>query len=130
MDIFWAIIVAVIVALIVWGAIKSAREKKKNQKIAQRYLTEVDDYVRSGTVYTVVLADGKRFENAKIVGYSQFNDGLLAGGHSSMGKWMIIELPDCRRIFLRPQSIRYFEQVTKEARQTPPPSAPSCNIPP
>lgn len=117
MDIFWAIIVTVILTLIVWGVIKSGREKKKNKKIAERYLREVDDYVRSGDAYTVVLADGKRFENAKIVGYSQFNDGVLAAGHFPMGKWMILELPDTRRIFLRPQAIRYFEQFPKQPNQ-------------
>jgi len=113
MEIFWAVFLTIVLSLIIWGLIKSGRAKKKNKKIAERYLKEVDDYVRAGDCYTVVLSDGKRFENAKIVGYSKFTDGALAGVEFPVGKWMVLEFSDSRRIYLRPQAIRYFEQIQK-----------------
>lgn len=111
MEIFWAIFLTVVLTLVIWGLIKSGRDKKKNKKIAERYLKEVDDYVRAGDTYTVVLADGKRFENAKIMGYSKFHDGVLGGSHFPIGQWLVLELADGRRIFLRPHAIRYYEQL-------------------
>ena len=115
MEIFWAIFLSVVLVLIIFGLIKSARQKRKAKKLSERYLKEVDDYIRTGERYTVVLSDGRRFESAKIIGYSQFSDPAMSGSYIPTGHWLVLELVDERRVYLRPGAIRYFEQPKKNA---------------
>jgi len=115
MELFWAIFLSAVLLLVVAAWIQSARQKRKTKKLTERYLKEVDDYIRTGECYIVVLSDGRRFESAKIVGYSQFSDSAMSGTYMPTGHWLVLELLDERRVYLRPGSIRYFEQPKKNA---------------
>jgi hypothetical protein len=122
MEIFWALFLSAVFILILAAWIQSARQKRKTKKLTERYLKEVDDYIRTGERYTVVLSDGRRFEKAKIIGYSQFSDSVMAGSYMPTGYWLVLELIDERRIYLRPGSIRYFEQPKKTPNKAPEPT--------
>jgi hypothetical protein len=108
----WAVIVSIILILIIIAMINSSREKSRNRKITERYIKETDDFVRSGEVYTVVLSDGRRFEDVTLVGYSKFNDNTLGANSYAPGHWMIME-SNSKRIFVRPSAIRYYEENKK-----------------
>lgn len=114
MEVFWAIFLTIVLVLVIFGLIKSARDKRKQKRLTERYLNEVDDYVRTGERYTVVLSDGRRFDYAKIIGYSKFSDSAMSGNYMPTGHWLVLEMPDERRVYLRPGSIRFFEQPKKE----------------
>ena len=105
----WAVIVSVILILIIFGMIKSSREKSRNKKIAERFIQETDDFVRTGRVYSIILSDGRRLDDVTIIGYSKFNDNVMGYSNYLPGNWMILE-SSTKRIFVRPSAIRYYEE--------------------
>lgn len=127
MEVFWAIFLSVVFVFVVVAWIQSTRQKKKAKKYTDRFLSEVDDYVRSGKIYTVVLSDGRKFEDAKILGYSKFSDSVMAATYIPTAHWLVLELPDTKKVYLRPGAIRYFEEKP-EPNQPPQPTTDSSAV--
>ena len=68
--------------------------------------------------YRIILSDAKgspAYENAKILGYTgetvRESSGRLSKGYGHFGRWLVIELPDRRRVYLSPGHISYIEDM-------------------
>ena len=69
--------------------------------------------------YNLVCNDGqnsKTYQACRILGYTgdtvREADGSLSKTYSQFGRWLAIQLPGGRRVFLSPSSIRYLEEAT------------------
>ena len=68
--------------------------------------------------YNLILSGykGERtYENVKILGYTgktvRESSGSLSSSYDHFGRWLAVELPDRRRVYLSESSISYIEEV-------------------
>jgi hypothetical protein len=68
--------------------------------------------------YNLVLSGYKAertYENVKILGYTgkmvRESSGSLSSGYDQFNRWLAIELPDKRRVYLSSNSISYIEET-------------------
>ena len=68
--------------------------------------------------YHITLSDyrsTRTYSNAKIMGYTGETNRDASGGLSKdyrhFGQWLVIELPDRRRVYFPPTSIAHLEEV-------------------
>lgn len=114
----WIVIFCVFVfsILIIFGIVEGARAKFTNRKHAKQHLDLTARHVRSGIFYNVVLNDGRRFEQVRVVGSLNLYQSAFETAGQIPGDWIILESTE-KKIFLRPGAIRFYEQITMEPNQ-------------
>jgi hypothetical protein len=68
--------------------------------------------------YNLILSGykgDKTYENVKILGYTgktvRESSGSLSSSYDRFGRWLAVELPDRRRVYLSESSISFIEEV-------------------
>jgi len=120
MEVFWVILVVVVCVLILVGIVKNDRRRKKEAAVRKKFMDERDDFVRSGSKYTVVLSDRTRLEDVEILGLSRVHDGTFTDSPYVLGRWMILKRGSGEKIYIRPQAIRYFEEAESNKKTAEP----------
>jgi hypothetical protein len=105
----WAVIVAVVLVLIIASMVNSKLRQRKTQRLRREAMPVVPQSVQAGVSYKVFLNNGSIFEDVKVVGLTdqpawQFVDFPLES-------WLVLERMDGKRIFVKPASVRYFEEL-------------------
>ena len=63
----------------------------------------------------------RTYENVKILGYTgkivRESSGSLSSSYDHFGRWLAVELPDRRRVYLPASNISYIEEVEPAAAQ-------------
>ena len=105
----WAVIVGAIVLLIVYAIVKSNLKERKQRKAREKVLPFVDETIKPGQTYNVVLSDGRKLLGVQFVGASDPNSGVSAlGGCEGM---LVLQLPTGKRAYVRQSAVRFIEEV-------------------
>lgn len=105
----WAVIVGVIVLLIVFGMVSSRLRKRKVRRLRQDAMPVVTQSVRVGIQYNVFLSNGSTFKAVKLVGLTEAPTGQSV--EFPLESWLVLERADGKRVFVRPSSVRFFEEL-------------------
>jgi hypothetical protein len=105
----WAVIVAGILLLILYGIVSSKLKARRQRKQREKSLPFVDDNIRPGVPYNVHLSDGKKYFGAQIVGTSDSTSGQFSiGGWEGM---LVLMQSNGKRVFVRQSSVRCVEEA-------------------
>ncbi len=70
--------------------------------------------------YNLVCNEGqttKTYQACRVLGYTgdtvREADGSLSKTYGQFGRWLAVQLPGGRRVFLSPSSIRFLEETTQ-----------------
>jgi hypothetical protein len=111
MDYFWAVLFSIVLILIVWGIIASKIKKRRIRKETEKMLPKVVDHIQADHRYNIFLSHGKTLKNVRFIGISQTYDQRNPYLPFPLCQWLIVEKPNGKRAYLKPDSIRYYEDV-------------------
>jgi len=105
----WAVIVAVVLLMIVYGYISSKIKARKRRKARDKSLPYVEDNVQPGVNYNVFLNDGRKFLGVELVGSTTVEDGQYSfAGWEGM---LVLKQATGKRIFIKQTAVRYIEEI-------------------
>jgi hypothetical protein len=113
MEMFWAIIVSVILILILYGIINSKIQNRKpvTISIGNIKLKKIDDVFNPEKRYHVVINSGAKFDQVKITGFAE----AVGDPHGelvwSSRRWLILEGLDGTRVFVSPYRIMWMKEA-------------------
>ncbi|HEY5297732.1 MAG TPA: hypothetical protein VIK59_07390 [Verrucomicrobiae bacterium] len=122
----WAIIVSAIIVLVIWGIISSKRDSRRLKRAVEEILPAMKHRFEPNRRYNVFLSHGKIFEGVRFLGISTISDLERASHLFPLRQWIILQKESGERIFVQPDSIRYYEEVagTPNTALEPTPTAP------
>jgi hypothetical protein len=95
--------------MVIWAIIASKLKERKRKKAREKSLPFVEDNVRPGVQYNVILNDGRKFIAVELVGSSTIDDGQFSfAGWEAM---LVLKQADGKRIFLKQSAVRYIEEI-------------------
>jgi hypothetical protein len=98
------------VAAIAYAIVVARLRARRVRSYRAQFLPEVRDFLRAGSTYRVVLSSGTVLDNLRFVGTTQ---AAVPSGSSLrwlMTDWLAFARPDGRRLFLRPRTMKYYEE--------------------
>jgi hypothetical protein len=105
----WAISIGSILVLAAYGMISAKLKTRKLRKEREATVPVVSAKLDTGTLYNVVLSDGRRFSDAHLLGTADASAGQFAlGGWEGM---LILKQATGKRAFIRLASVRLIEEV-------------------
>jgi len=107
--IFLVWIVGIIVALIIYGIVSSKLRARKLARLRREAMPVVAQSIRSGQPYNVFLNNGATFKNVKVAGLTEAPAGQFAD--FPLESWLVLEHADGKRVFVKPTSVRFFEEL-------------------
>jgi hypothetical protein len=105
----WAVIVGAIVLLILYGVVSSKLKARRQRKAREKVLPFVEETVRAGQSYNVILSDGRKFMNVNLLGTSRPESGV-----SVLGDWeglLVLQLSTGKKAYVKQSAIRCLEEV-------------------
>lgn len=92
MEMFWAIIVSITLVLIIYGIISSNIKKRRpiSVSIGNIKLKKIDEVFDPAKRYHVVINNGTKFENVKIIGFAEAVGGADYELVWSSRRWLIM----------------------------------------
>ena len=117
MELFWAIIVSVILILIIYGIINSKIQKRKpvSISIGNIKLKRIDEVFDPARRYHVVINSGAKFENVKVIGFAEAVGGTDHEVVWSSRRWLILEGVDGTKVFVSPYRIMWMKEAETES---------------
>lgn len=110
MELFWAIIVSIILLMIMYGFISSKIEARKPVAIGDLALTKLSGVFDPAKLYTVVINSGTKFEKVKFSGFAQTSDSATAVGLINR-HWLVLEGVDGKKVFISPYRILLVKEA-------------------
>jgi len=107
--VFWAWIVGIVIALIIYGIVSSKLRQRKIERLRREAMPVVPNSVRAGVTYNVYLSNGRAFTSVKVVGLTEAKAGQFVD--FPLESWLVLEQTDGKRIFVKPSSVRHFEET-------------------
>jgi len=105
----WAVIVGVVLLLIIYGIVSSKLKARRQRKQREKSLPFVEDNIRTGVAYNVLLSDGRKYLGAQLVGTSDATSGQFSiGGWEGM---LVLMQSNGKRVFVRQSSVRCVEEA-------------------
>lgn len=114
MGYFWAIFASVVLILIIWGIVSSKMKSRRIRKETEKMLPKVVDHIQADHRYNIFLSHGKTLKNVRFIGISKTHDDSNPCLPFPLCQWLIVEKPNGKRAYLKPESIRYYEDVEDE----------------
>lgn len=113
MELFWAIIVSVILLLIIYAIISSKIEKRRpvSVSIGNIKLKKINEVFDPEKRYHVVINSGTKFENVKIIGFAEAVGGPDYEVVWSSRRWLILEGEDGTRVFVSPYRVMWMKEA-------------------
>ena len=108
-----AAVIGAIVLLIIWGIVTSKLRKRRITQTLRQMAPELTDHIQANRRYNIFLSHGKLIENALFIGITKSvdpNDPYLP---FPLSRWLIITMTDGRKAFIKPETVRYYEEATK-----------------
>lgn len=114
----WIFIVSfgLVLVMVLLGGIGYLFRKGKSPQIGGAELPETDARMDLNKRYDVVYGAGygaspEKLVGVRIVGYLRSDREETTGEYMS-SRWLVVELPDTRRAYLRPQSILWMMEAS------------------
>jgi len=111
MEYFWPIFAVVVGVLICNGIISSKVKDKRLRKATRELLPALRDHIKAGKKYNVFLSHGQRFEGVTFLGLSEPYDPQNQYLPFPLAQWVILEKQDGKRVYIKPISIRFYEDA-------------------
>ena len=108
----WVTVVIIIVTLIFLAVITDKIKQRKIHREASKILPEVRLHIQTGRHYNIFLSHGKMLNNVRFLGISPSHNPTDYPLPFVLCSWIIVEYPDGRRAYLKPESIRYYEDFS------------------
>ena len=117
---FGFLFLGAIIGLIGFGILRSVlfSRPERPPTIAGQEVPKENYIIDFSRRYNLILSDYKgnrTYENVKILGYTgktvRESSGSLSSSYDHFGRWLAVELPDKRRVYLSESSISYIEEV-------------------
>ena len=115
MEYFWAILVSGIVLLVIWGIIASKVKQRRIRRATEKIFPKVEDHIQADRRYNIFLSHGKTLQNVKFVGISPAHDQHDPYLPFPLCQWLIVQKADGKRAYLKPESVRYYEDADGES---------------
>jgi len=106
----WSVIIGALVLLITYGVLTSRIKARRMRKRVTRFLPEVLDHIQPGRSYRVELSNGRVLPDVRFVGISSPLDRRAEYLPFPLQHWLVLEKPDGKRVFVRPNAIRLYEE--------------------
>jgi len=111
MDYFWPILVSIILVLIIWGIIASKVRERRMKRAREAMLPALKQHFEAGQRYHVFLSHGQRFDRVRFLGISSAFERQTASLPFPLCQWIVLEKEDGKHLYVKPESIRYYEDV-------------------
>lgn len=111
MDYAFQAFLAVVVLLIVWGVGSHKLRQRRIEKATASLLPEVNDHFQVNRCYNIFLSHGKTLNGARFLGVSRSFDQGNPYLPFPLSRWLVVEKADGGRAYLKPESIRYYEDA-------------------
>ena len=105
----WAVIVGAVLLFIAYGIVSAKFRQRKMLRLRNEVMPVVPLSIRVGVTYKVLLSSGSRFSAVKVAGLTEAKLGQFA--EFPLQSWLVLERTDGKRIFVKPASVRYFEEI-------------------
>lgn len=107
--VFWTGMVGIIVALVIYGMISSRLRQRKIERLRREAMPVVPNSVRAGVRYAVFLSNGRCFKDVTILGLTEAKASPPVD--FPLEPWLVLEQADGKRVFVKPASVRHFEEL-------------------
>ena len=120
------LLIGAALGMVGWGILQSilSSHPERAPTIAGQEVPKENYIIDFSRRYNLILSDhkgDKTYENVKILGYTgktvRESSGSLSSGYDHFGRWLAVELPDRRRVYLSQSSISYIEEVEPAPKQ-------------
>jgi hypothetical protein len=117
---FGFLIIGAFLGLIGFGILKSVLSSRPDRAptIAGQEVPKENFTIDFSRRYNLILSaykGEKNYENVKILGYTgetvRESSGSLSSSYERFRRWLVVELPDRRRVYLSESSISLIEEV-------------------
>ena len=107
----WVIILSAFIVLIVLAGITSKRDARRVKRATDNLLPTLKQEFEPGRRYHVFLSHGQRFERVQFLGISTPPDVSSQFLPFPLCEFVILQRESGERIYVRPDSIRYYEEA-------------------
>lgn len=114
MEHFWQIFVSFIAILIGVSIVSNKIKKSKIRRETEKIFPRVADHIQVGKEYTIFLSHGKTITRAKVIGLSASREESSGFLPFPLSQWLIVEKNNGKKAYLKPESIRYYEEADEE----------------
>lgn len=104
----WAILVAAIILLIVYGIISSKRSESKRMKEREKYGQRAEEMIQAGGKYNFQLGNGRLLAGMVFVGQMVSAEVRFDTGWEGM---IILQDGDGKKFFVKQSTVRLVEQL-------------------
>jgi hypothetical protein len=111
----WVIILSAIIVLIVLAVITTKRDARRVKRATDDLLPTLKQQFEPGRRYHVFLSHGQRFERVQFLGISAPPDVGSRFLPFPLCEFVILQRESGERIYVRPDSIRYYEEADAKA---------------
>ena len=115
MEYFWQMIFSVVLIMIVWGIVSNKIEKRKMNKETTKIFPRISDHIKAGSEYNIFLSHGRMLTRVKFVGISVAYKADNPYLPFPLSQWLIVEKSNGKRAYLKPESVRYYEDADDAA---------------
>ncbi len=114
---FWKVVVTIIIVAAIWAYISDKIEQRRVRKIKLDMEPKLESPLKKHQRYNIFLSHGKMLQNLKFLGVAEaFDHNRPELPHVLCG-WLVMEKPDGTKAYIKPESLRYFEDTALEAAE-------------
>lgn len=112
--------------LILGGVIGSNIQKRRLRKLThiqsklsdkQKLPPRITSYLQADHQYNISLSDGTTLTDVKFIGISQSHGWDSPYLPFPLGPWLVVEKGNGKRTYVKPHSVRYYEEVGEEEHE-------------
>lgn len=111
MEYFWEIFASAVFFLIVYSIISSNVRQRRLKRATEAMLPSLKQHFQTGRRYNVFVSHGQLFERVLFVGISEPFGAKYSPLPFPLTQWIILERESGQRLYIKPESIRYYEDV-------------------
>ena len=115
MEYFWAVVVSAILLMVVWSTISSKIKRRRIREATEKIFPKVPEHIRADHRYNIFVSNGKMFQDVRFIGISPAHDSSNPYLPFPLCEWLVVEKKNGKRAYLKPESIRYYEDSDDEA---------------
>ncbi|MHC4636807.1 MAG: hypothetical protein ACYTBV_04790 [Planctomycetota bacterium] len=114
MGYFWAVLATIVLIVIVWGIVSSKIKNRRIRRATEKMLPKVSDHIQADRRYNIFLSHGKTLKNVRFIGISHTIDESNPYLPFPLCQWLIVEKTTGKKAYLKPESVRYYEDIEDE----------------
>lgn len=105
----WAYIVIAILLMVVYGYVSSKISERRNRKLRENTIPEIENSLKTDIAYNVHLSDGRKFLGVTLLGSIEGEDQAYSfAGWDGM---LVLQQSSGKKVYLKKTSIRFIEET-------------------